>query len=85
MSELAPTFQGLVGRPVLDRTSLAGRFDVEYSYAPRPADAGVNSVFGPEAPGVLAAVEEQLGLKLESERTEVPVLVIDSVERPTAD
>jgi uncharacterized protein (TIGR03435 family) len=82
--DLAAALQSAVGRPVLDKTGLEGRYDVEYSYSPRPADAGVQSAFGPEAPGVLAAVEEQLGLKLESERTEVPVLVIDSVDRPTA-
>jgi uncharacterized protein (TIGR03435 family) len=82
--DLAAALQSAVGRPVVDKTGLEGRYDVEYSYSPQPADAGVQSAFGPEAPGVLAAVEEQLGLKLESERTEVPVLVIESVERPTA-
>lgn len=84
IDELAPALQSLVDRPVLDRTGLEGRFDVEYSYSPRPADPGVVSAFGPEAPGALAAVEEQLGLKLTSERTEVPVLVVESVQRPTA-
>ena len=83
MDDLAPAFQSIVDRPVLNRTGLEGRYDVEYSYAPQPADPGVQSAFGPEAPGVLAAVEEQLGLKLEAERTEVPVLVIDAVQRPS--
>jgi uncharacterized protein (TIGR03435 family) len=84
IEDLAASFQGAVGRPVVNRTGLEGRYDVEYSYSPQPADAGVTSAFGPEAPGVLAAVEEQLGLRLEAERTDVPVLVVDSVERPTA-
>ena len=84
MDDLAFSFQGAVERPVVNRTGLDGLYDVEYSYSPRPADPGVTSAFGPEAPGVLAAVEEQLGMKLEAERTEVPVLVIESVERPAA-
>jgi uncharacterized protein (TIGR03435 family) len=84
MADLASSFQGAVGRPVVNRTGLEGRYDVEYSYSPQPADAGVTSAFGREAPGVLAAVEEQLGLRLDAERTDVPVLIVDSVERPTA-
>jgi len=83
LDDLAASFQGAVGRPVLNRTGLEGRYDVEYSYAPQPADPGVTSAFRPDTPGLLAAVEEQLGLKLEAERTDVPVLVIDSVERPS--
>jgi uncharacterized protein (TIGR03435 family) len=83
IDDLAFALQGAVDRPVVNRTGLEGRYDVEYSYSPRPADAGVTSAFGPEAPGVLAAVEEQLGLKLETERTDVPVLVIESIERPS--
>jgi uncharacterized protein (TIGR03435 family) len=84
IADLAASFQGAVGRPVVNRTGLEGRYDVEYTYSPQPADASVTPAFGPEAPGLLAAVQEQLGLELEAERTDVPVLVVDSVERPTA-
>jgi uncharacterized protein (TIGR03435 family) len=83
IDDLAAAFPNAVGRPVVNRTGLEGRYDVEYSYAPQPADPGVTSAFRPDTPGLLAAVEEQLGLKLEAERTEVPVLVIDAVERPS--
>ena len=38
-----------------------------------------------EFPSIFTAVQEQLGLRLESERGPVPVLVIDSVQRPTPD
>jgi hypothetical protein len=69
--------------PQVRETQAAGRFDVEYSFAPHPQAAGVESVFGPEAPTLPVAVEEQLGLKLESRRMPVPVLVIDSIERPS--
>jgi uncharacterized protein (TIGR03435 family) len=82
MKDFAPTLQSAVDRPVLDRTALEGRFDLEYSYAPRP---NTDSTLGvaQNVPFLGAALEEQLGLKLEAERTEVPVLVIDSVERPS--
>jgi hypothetical protein len=69
MKDFAATLQTNVDRPVVDRTGLEGRFDVEYSFAAAPAtaDAGGNQ------PTLLVALEEQLGLKLEAKRTEVPV------------
>lgn len=83
IAALAKALQQTLDRPVVDQTSLSGRFDVEYSYAPQPQTPGVESVFGPEAPQLLVALEEQLGLKLESRRMSVSVLVIDSIERPS--
>ena len=80
---LATALQPALDRPVVDQTSLSGRFDVEYSYAPGPQTPGVESVFGPDAPQLMVALEEQLGLKLESRRMSVPVLVIDSIDRPS--
>lgn len=82
MKDFAPTLQSAVDRPVLDHTGLEGRYDIEYAYAPRPnADSTV--AVAQNVPFLGAALEEQLGLRLESQRTEVPVLVIDSVDRPT--
>ena len=83
MPALATALQPTVDRPVVDQTGLNGRFDVEYSYAPQPSTPGVESVFGPDAPALFVALEEQLGLKLESRRMSVPVLVIDSIDRPS--
>jgi uncharacterized protein (TIGR03435 family) len=83
MAALATGLQPIVDRPVIDQTGLEGRFDVEYSYSPQPPAPGVESVFGPDAPAISVALEEQLGLKLESRRMSVPVLVIDSIERPS--
>jgi uncharacterized protein (TIGR03435 family) len=85
MKDFVTTFEGplAVGRPVIDRTGLEGRFDVEYSFSPSRPQAG-QSAPPPEAPPtLLIALEEQLGLKLEAERAGVPVLVVDAVERPT--
>jgi uncharacterized protein (TIGR03435 family) len=83
MPALANALQPLVDRPVVDQTGLDGRFDVEYFYAPQPPASGVDSAFGPDAPMLLVALEEQLGLKLESRRMSVPVLMIESIDRPT--
>ena len=83
LAALATALQTNVERPVVDQTGLNGRFDVEYSFAPQPPTPGVESVFGPEAPPLFVALEEQLGLKLDSRRLTVPVLVIDSIERPS--
>lgn len=83
MRDFAAALQEGLDRPVIDGTGLDGRFDVEYTHAPQPPTAA-ESPFGPPAPMLFVALNEQLGLKLEARRTSVPVLVIDGIERPTA-
>ena len=77
MKDFATSLQTNVDRPVVDRTGLDGLFDVEYSFA----QPGSTAIADANQPLFLVALEEQLGLKLEAQRTEVPVLVIDSVDR----
>ena len=79
-SMLSAQFSNL-GRPVVDRTGLAGEydFDLETTFAPVSPNAAAETA----APSVFVAVQEQLGLKLEPTRTNVKVLVIDSAEHPT--
>jgi uncharacterized protein (TIGR03435 family) len=67
-------------RSVINRTGLSGEFDVDLRFTPDSSP-----VSAPEFPSIFTAVQEQLGLKLQSERAAVPVLVIDSVQRPTPD
>jgi uncharacterized protein (TIGR03435 family) len=63
-------------RPVVDRTGIEGTFDVDLEWTPEQnIDPG---------PSIFTAIQEQLGLKLESERAPVDVLVVDRVERPSA-
>jgi uncharacterized protein (TIGR03435 family) len=75
-----PTFSRL-GRPVIDRTGLNGRFDFTLEWSPEAA----NPENPPDLPGptFLDALREQLGLRLESTRGPVKTLVIDHVERPS--
>jgi uncharacterized protein (TIGR03435 family) len=83
--------EAVAGRPVVDRTGLSGQFDITLEYNPdiRRIPEGVDtkvSLTELEArPLVFTAIREQLGLKLEPGKEPVEVLVIDNVERPTAD
>jgi len=83
-------FSGLVrgtGRPVVDRTGLTGRYDINLSWMPvdmTPQQLeDVPKDIRPAEMSVFEAVEQQAGLKLEPARAPVPVLVIDSVEHAT--
>ena len=79
-----------VGRTVIDRTELAGSFDIELNFDPASAaQAPPGAPRGPapvddSKPSIFTALQEQLGLKLESTRGPIDVLVIDQAERPTA-
>jgi len=69
---------------VEDRTGLTGRYDWDLTYDPRPLSVSANAP-SPTGPPLLVALEQQLGLKLESGKGRVEVLVVDSVELPTPD
>ena len=82
MQQFAVSLQRVAGRPVLDRTDLAGLFDIEYAYARDiPAAAAGTPT---DLPDLFTALREQLGLKLEPQRNPVDVLVIDSGVRPAS-
>ena len=79
-----------VRRSVIDHTGLNAYFDGEFDFAaelpPPPPPPGIPDPFDRQAfPTIFTIVQEQLGLKLESERGPVEVLVIDRAERPTED
>ena len=90
MPALALTLSRYVLRSVVDRTELGGRYDVALEWTPSPGE-GLQTTVAPSAPprgpddgpSLVTAVKEQLGLKLESARGPVDVLVIDHVEHPT--
>jgi uncharacterized protein (TIGR03435 family) len=86
LSALGQLLAGQVGRPVVDRTGLTGRFDVELQWSVATAaalGAGGNTA-GSDAPSIFTAVQEQIGLKLEPAKTSVDYLVIDHIEPPEA-
>ena len=69
-----------VGRPVVDKTGLTGKYDFTVDYVPA-AKAATDESGGPS---IFTALEEQLGLKLEPAKAQMDVLVIDSIEQPAA-
>jgi uncharacterized protein (TIGR03435 family) len=73
-----------LSRMVVDRTGLQGNFDFELQWTPESVRGGTGAQAN-DAPSIFAAIQEQLGLKLESERGPVEFLVIDRIEPPTAD
>jgi len=98
-SVMAGALTPFAGRPVTDKTGLAGPYDFTLRWS---AAAGGFVPFGlppgvlgppntppppadPDAPDLFTAVQEQLGLKLESARGPVPVVVVDRIEKPSLD
>jgi uncharacterized protein (TIGR03435 family) len=91
LSQFANSLAMFTGRVVLDRTGLAGNYDVTLTWTPdqmpqRPPGAPdplINGVaIDPNGPSLFTAVQEQLGLKLDSQRGPVDMLVIDRAEKP---
>lgn len=92
MPELAKALELGLFRPVIDRTGLTGTFDVHMHWT---LDSSAGFASAPNepvpAPGatnlggssIVTTIQEQLGLKLESAKGPVDVLVIDHVEKPT--
>jgi uncharacterized protein (TIGR03435 family) len=85
---LARNMSGLVQRFILDKTGLTGRYDLDLEWSPDStfaAGASADRTVDTSGPSLFTALEEQLGLKLESTRGPIEALVIESVERPTPD
>jgi uncharacterized protein (TIGR03435 family) len=75
-----------LGRPVVDRTGLSGRFDFEMEWAPDPSGPPPpDAAAAPDIPGptLLEALRDQLGLRVESTKAPIETLVVDHVERPS--
>jgi uncharacterized protein (TIGR03435 family) len=87
ISALAITLASWAGRPVTDKTNLNGVFDLVLQFsAPQPTSTVVGQdspPTDPPGPSIFTTIQQELGLKLESSRGPVEVLVIDSVQRPT--
>ncbi len=93
MSDFASLLQtAVLDRPVVDQTGLSGRFDFTLKWTPdefqfRNFATGLPQpqTEAPDAPPPLTtAIQQQLGLKIEGTRAPVEVLVIDRVEKPSA-
>jgi len=91
MSQVATSLSMFAGRIVVDKTGLAGSYDFTLTWTPdqmpgagqRPPGAPEPPPIDPNGASLFTAVQEQLGLKLDSQRGPVAMLVIDRAERPT--
>jgi uncharacterized protein (TIGR03435 family) len=90
MRQFAQSLSGTVQRVVVDKTGLMGNFDFELTFTPDqlpqgPAPPGAPPLPASDGPSIFTALQEQLGLKLEAERGQVDVVVVQSVDRATPD
>jgi uncharacterized protein (TIGR03435 family) len=94
MSNLANMLSTQLHRTVLDKTGLTGKYDLELNWTPDPGaepmfkgpDSGQHSsdtAQDPSGPTIFTALQEQLGLKLQSAKGPVETIVIDHVEMPS--
>ena len=91
VSELCELLQSLIlDRPVVDETKIPGKFDIAVTFT--PDDSQFHGHAPPfkkaddvqAAPSLFEAIQQKLGLKLESQKAPVPVIVLDHVEKPSA-
>ena len=90
MPEFIRTLSAVLGRTVVDKTGFTRLFDVRLDFLPDettvampPPPPDVAASLESKVPSILTALQEQLGLRLESTKGPVEVLVIDSVAKPT--
>jgi uncharacterized protein (TIGR03435 family) len=82
MANIVTLVSRIVRSPVIDKTGLAGRYDLKLDYTPEVAE--LEATQGSEqAPDIFTALQEQLGLKLESGKGSVDVIVIDDFKQPS--
>ena len=80
MDDLADNLTQNLGRTVVDKTGLKGKYDFALEWTPEDAPDGSTST----VPGIFTAIQQQLGLRLEAQKGPVEGLVVDHVEEPSA-
>jgi uncharacterized protein (TIGR03435 family) len=93
LSQFVDALSRLTDRTILDQTNLTGKYDVTLDWTPEqgqfqaPPGGGAGlpplPTPDPNGPSLFTAVQEQLGLKLESQKGPVEMFVIDHIERPS--
>jgi uncharacterized protein (TIGR03435 family) len=90
MSQVTAILQNFLDRPVVDQSGLSEKYDFTVTFTLDPAQAArlggppIPAADNPDAaPDVFTAFQQQLGLKLESTKAPVNVLVVDHVEKPS--
>jgi uncharacterized protein (TIGR03435 family) len=87
VASIVPMLSRLLGRSVVDKTGLTGNYDINLEWAPDEAQLALlppdlpRPAVDASGPSIFTAIQEQLGLKLESQKGPVEMLVIDRVEK----
>jgi uncharacterized protein (TIGR03435 family) len=89
MQDLADRLTGIVSRPVIDATGLKAKYDFMLTYSPEstntptppPPPGGANAPEAEPLPDIFSALQAQLGLRLESKKGAVEMIVIDHIEK----
>lgn len=90
MGDFSSFLQMLVlDKPVVNQTGIAGRYDENVTFTPDQTQFNGNPpklppADVPDAPDLFAAIQQQMGLTLSAEKTQVDVIVIDHLEKPSA-
>ena len=79
MEWFASVLGSVLGRPVVDKTGFTGSFKVDLQFAPVTPGSDTDGT----RPSIFTVLEEQLGLRLQSQKGTEKVLVIDHVEKPS--
>src|SRR5262249_47581353 len=88
MFQMARVLSTILLRPVIDETHVEGVFNVSLTFSPetRPGEAPRDldsSAVDPNAASIFAALQEQAGLKLSSQKRQIDILAIEQAERPS--
>ena len=89
IGDLAPLLSRLLGRTVIDKTGLTGKYDILLNWTPDDNQSLAAAPPGPNAPNdaagasIFTAFQEQLGLKLEGQKGPVEMIVVQSVDKPS--
>ena len=93
-SALSSALAQILGRPVIDKTGIKGYYDFKLVYSrvglpnngplpPPPGGAAPGLDASDPMPSIFTAIQEQFGLKLDSTKGPVEVVLIDSISKPT--
>jgi uncharacterized protein (TIGR03435 family) len=83
MEQIIGNISYFARRPVVDRTSLKGRYEFDLKWSDPPSSSNVSDNSANNGPSFFTALSEQLGLKLVPAKAPFDAIVIDNVERPT--
>jgi uncharacterized protein (TIGR03435 family) len=95
LSQVVDVLSHILGRVVVDNTGLTGKYDFNLKWTPGDEEQAFKQLGpgpdgrpappppDPSGPTIFTALQEQLGLKLESQKSSVDTLVIDHVEKPS--